>query len=421
MDRRLVVVADDLTGANDTAVQFAALGRAVTVLSLERLSEFGECPVVAVTTESRNLPAEEAARRLRETAARVRELESPAPLVYKKLDSSLRGRLGVEIDVLLDELGLDCALVAPAYPAQGRLTAGGYHLINQVPVGESDARRDPLTPVTESHLGRLLAAQSRCPVAHLDLETVMAGPAAVRGRLRQLAGSGARLIAADATTPAHLAALAEVAAAEPGVLPCGSAGLAWALAGILAAAGEDGRRAGDDLAAELSEEGRTGGVLVLCGSQTQAALRQVEAVRTERAAAVWTLDEAEQGAAEPAARELAAGRNVLVYVAPPAAGGEGSPGAARSWEEAARILTSLGELGRRLAPAARRLILTGGDTAMAVAGALGAAGLTLAGEVLPGVVAGRLRGLSGAVDGLPVVTKSGSFGDPQTLARLLAL
>ena len=62
------------------------------------------------------------------------------------------------------------------------------------------------------------------------------------------------------------------------------------------------------------------------------------------------------------------------------------------------------------------LLLTGGETAVAVCRALETASLRLDGEVEPGLARGAL--LDGPFAGLAVVTKAGGFGDPDTLVRV---
>lgn len=410
----VLVVADDLTGACDTAVQFGSWGPAVAILEPETAAEFTAFRVMALTTESRNLRPDEARQRVAGVAAGLRKVAADR-MVYKKLDSSLRGQLGVEIDALLDGLDRTWALVAPAYPDQARLTAGGFHLIRQVPVGESEISRDPLTPVTESHLGRLIAAQSRNRVGLLPLDVVAAGAVAVRDRLAALLTEGVRVVVADATTPGHLATLAGAVAADGRALPCGAAGLARALAGLFPARSAEPAGGGE---AEADGNERPGGSLTICGSQTAVSFVQVDRVREAGLAEVFALEpptvarlasEAVRRVLGEAATTLRRGHNVVVYVTARNA----------SRDEAAAILAGLGEVGRLLAPVAGRLILTGGDTAMAVCRSLGARALTVEGELLPGIVTGPLVIPGEAANGLPVVTKSGSFGDLETLVKLL--
>ena len=59
---------------------------------------------------------------------------------------------------------------------------------------------------------------------------------------------------------------------------------------------------------------------------------------------------------------------------------------------------------------------SGGDTAAAVLDALGSTGVSIQGQVITGMVQGRIRG--GLMDRLPVVTKAGAFGKTDALVRL---
>jgi uncharacterized protein YgbK (DUF1537 family) len=169
---KIAVIADDLTGANDTGVQFAKQGLAtVVLLNAGNLSSGAASDVVVIDTGSRALPAAEARARAAEAARLVKS--GGIGTVYKKIDSTLRGNLGVEIDAIMDGCGLALAVVAPAFPQNGRLTVGGLHLLNGVPLEASEIARDPKMPVCESSLPALLAGQLK------DLAAVDKPPSAV--------------------------------------------------------------------------------------------------------------------------------------------------------------------------------------------------------------------------------------------------
>src|SRR5206468_1142263 len=104
---------------------------------------------------------------------------------YKKIDSTLRGHLGQELDALLDTLGRSCALVCPAFPAQRRGLADGYLVIDPVPA-------QPL------HLPSLLARQSGRSVAAIGLDDVRGGVDRLAERLLAQRARGAELLVADA-------------------------------------------------------------------------------------------------------------------------------------------------------------------------------------------------------------------------------
>jgi uncharacterized protein YgbK (DUF1537 family) len=178
----IAVIADDITGAADTGVQFcpavgpvhmaAALGGGLTAGAVHTAG-------VAVFTNTRHADAATAADIVRQAAGKIRGLKPGR--VYKKIDSALRGNLGAEIDILLQATGASASFVAPAFPQQGRTTVNDRHLINGVPVAASEIGRDPLCPVRESRLSVLLSAQSRMPVGHVDLACVEKGAAGAAG------------------------------------------------------------------------------------------------------------------------------------------------------------------------------------------------------------------------------------------------
>src|SRR3712207_1977795 len=144
----IAIIADDLTGAADSGVQLVRAGYRTAVV-------FRGCPVpsesdldaVALDTDSRPMPAGFAAKRVVEAANAVRD----ARIVYKKMDSTLRGPVAAELVAALEATGHRTAVVAPAFPAAGRTTVGGVQLIRGAPVHETGFAEDPKTPVREAH------------------------------------------------------------------------------------------------------------------------------------------------------------------------------------------------------------------------------------------------------------------------------
>ncbi|HHW14684.1 MAG TPA: hypothetical protein GXX28_07095, partial [Firmicutes bacterium] len=245
-------------------------------------------------------------------------------------------------------------------------------------------------------------------------------------------------------TEEHLETLGEAVATEPRVLPCGSAGLAGPLARAWSpdAPAEERREpaehepAGIEVPGPADHASDRRGTLIISGTQSRAGLAQVAEVQARGTAEVKPLAPDQLAApderrrvveecARAAGGLLRDGKNVLICVQERA--GEGAPVSTESARAvSAAILSALGELGRRLAGEAGRLILTGGDTAMSVCAALGIRALAVEGELFPGVVAGRMLGAGGlssvpGIPGIQVITKAGSFGDPATLARILAV
>ena len=126
---RVLIIADDLTGALDTAAPFAQTGRQVlAVMRHEDIaSAIGAAPdVMAISTSSRHLSAAEAYQRVLSAAEQLRAF---APdLAFKKVDSRLKGNVVPEVRAMLQGLGMESAIFAPALPDQGRFVVGGHVL-----------------------------------------------------------------------------------------------------------------------------------------------------------------------------------------------------------------------------------------------------------------------------------------------------
>jgi uncharacterized protein YgbK (DUF1537 family) len=441
------VVADDLTGAMDAGHEFAARGTE-TVLTLggegiEPIEGIGgtedvestegvegiESGVLVVDTGSRSARAAEAIRVV-EAAIEAHS----AGVVYKKIDSTLRGNVVPEIDAAIAASGADLALLAPAFPATGRTTMGGTHLIESVPVSEAleDSDENP----TSAHLPTLLA-DSAYPVSTCPVERVDRGPEAIGESL-----SGTErpaIVACDGRTEAHLEAIARAAAGADGnVLYVGSAGLARHVrfpgdgsGGREASGGEptDGESA--DSGSTASDRRGTRRVLGIAGSANPWTTAQVAALPDERVVvfdaqrAVTDLDAAAAEASARAIEALSKEGTTVVTSAPDG----GAIGRTREAGAAAGAAEGVGErIERALAALAGEvytecppdgLLLTGGAVAASVLDELDAAGIRFTGEAIErGVPVGTIVG--GRADGAAVVTKAGGFGTERTIANCLA-
>ena len=393
MKPTIAIVADDLTGSGDTAVQFVRAGWC-THLSIGGADEALSGPahdgveVLAVTTNSRALTAADAAEVIR---VNVRQLRSAGVTrLYKKVDSTLRGAFKAEIDAARDAWRDDAiAVVCPAFPATGRTVEQGILYVNGKPVTETSAATDPVTPVTESHIPTLLGCAHVAPRAEDTPETLAA-------RIAQAGGA----VVVDAATDADLERLARaVGLLGERALPVGAGGLAVPLARVWAGADQ------------------TAPVVVVVTSQHSAARAQAAALQAA-GADTWSpsleqlADDAQwQAWSQPllqahAQAPLEAGTILLL-----------APEGQRAGLDSDTVADRLGSLAAQLIAASRAagVVATGGDGARSVLVALQANGIALVDEVMGGVPLGTLTG--GTAAGLPVVTKAGGFGTEDVLVR----
>ncbi|NLI91121.1 MAG: four-carbon acid sugar kinase family protein [Peptococcaceae bacterium] len=205
------VVADDLTGANGSGVLLVNKGfRVLSIVHYERLNEKIDHKYdgVVVNTCSRGIPSEEA----KERVLNAIQVLKTAGIQYfgKRIDSTLRGNLGAEIEGALSGLDSDyIALVVPAYPSLGRVTAGGYLLVNGIPVQQTDAGKDPKTPILSSLVTEEIARQTSLPLAFIHLDVVLQGPEKLKEQIKAAAAEQKKIIIIDATTDGHIACIAQ--------------------------------------------------------------------------------------------------------------------------------------------------------------------------------------------------------------------
>ncbi|MEH6973988.1 four-carbon acid sugar kinase family protein, partial [Bacillus sp. JJ675] len=205
---KIGVIADDLTGGNGTGVKLTKLGYTVaTMVFYENLPSSEEINGVIIDTDSRYAKEEVAHRRVKTAAANLKKWKTD--IVCKRIDSTVRGNIGTELDTLLHELGEESiAVVVPAYPDSGRIVSGGYLLIHGVPVQLSDVGKDPVKPVTESHIPKLVQKQSDHQVAGIGLETILAGKEAIEADMLEKIQKGARILVPDAITNENIESIA---------------------------------------------------------------------------------------------------------------------------------------------------------------------------------------------------------------------
>jgi uncharacterized protein YgbK (DUF1537 family) len=406
---RLAIIADDLTGAADAAGAFAARGlTTILVLDDNGLPDAGSADVVALSTDSRRRSVDDAADRTRRAAKQVSatvDLGAPCS-IYKKIDSTLRGHPGPELAAVMEALGIDRALIAPAFPAQGRTVIGGCLLIDGVPLERTDfapARLEP-GPVAGSDLAaRFAVGPSAIRMASIDV--VRSDSAAL---LSTLQAPG--IVIADAAWEDDLRSLARRALQAKIPLCCGSAGLARALAEAMPHS---------SIPPPLIHTKRSGPILVVAASRHPRTVRQIDAAVRHGAGGPLLIEPDPDQIAHPRLEHgstldailtgLSEGRTVVLSVS--------RTGDARATPPA--IVRGLGLLTHAIAQTVSLggLIVTGGDAALGVVSALGASAIQVLGEVEPGIPWGM--SLGGDADGLPIVTKAGGFGREETLTAAI--
>ncbi len=232
------IIADDLTGANDTALQFFMKGSNTEIIfeADENLQKHSNVGTFALTTETRNTDVKTAAKKVWENSVKIKENLS-VEYFYKKIDSTLRGNIAVETLSVLDAIEYDAAVIAPAFIPEGRITIGGYQLLKGVPIERTDAARDARAPIYDSYIPDILKKQVNenlyDSIAVIELKTVAKGAGPITTKLNELISQGKKLIVTDAVSAVDLEQVVlAITKSQYNILPVGSAGLASALSNV---------------------------------------------------------------------------------------------------------------------------------------------------------------------------------------------
>jgi D-threonate/D-erythronate kinase len=396
----VLVIADDLTGANATGALFARLGLRTRTLAAGsgQTCSPQRTDVTVVTTGTRRLPPKAAAARVAEVLGGQHDPQ----LLVKRVDTTLRGPIAAELAVMLahrrgQRPGRVAALAVPAYPAAGRITVGGLHLLDGTPLARGPAAVDPVTPVHSSRVAELLVAGTPLTAAEVHLDVLDGDDHAVAETLAAALDS-ADVTVVDAATDADLARLAAAAAS---IRPD--------MADIVAVdSGPFGAAYCDALG--ITAQARRHPVLVVVGSPAEKTRRQLEAATHATGARIHMVGE-DLGSGEVAALAIDAidaGAAVVGWHVPPL-----SPDRDRTWAQ--QVPSWLAAAARQVL-AARQVagvFACGGEVAAATLDGLQARGLDITAEVQPLVVAGRIIG--GPWNRLPIVTKGGLVGDENAI------
>lgn len=430
MGQRWLIISDDLTGGADTGVKFCQNGLKTLLVTYRGgrridFAQYAAADALVINTDSRALPPASASALIGE----LLETYDRAifPVIYKKIDSTLRGNIGPETDAILRAAKIPLAFLTPALPRQGRILSGGIMTIGGRPLALTEFARDAVSPVTESHIGRLIQRQSSNQVGLIEHADVSSGSVHLTAAIEREQLSGSRIVIFDAVRQSDLARIAEAAMNMADIpLLVGSGGLAEEVARNVSLAGEPGAEP------QPRRRGPFKHIFIVSGSASGVTHEQLK--RLEKDAGVPCFEmgrsffltggtenpEAGDSFSSRAAAALIAGR-CAVKIGPerlPETSPDLSPMHAEIIKRLGSMVISVLK-NRELDPKGIALVLTGGETAMGVLNALGVDGVEIEREILDGIVMSRPAGKPW--EDLTVVTKAGGFGKEDALEKILEI
>jgi len=414
----LYIIADDLTGATDTGVQLSKQGYETTVY-LGNIPENNNCNndkkkhVRVVDCESRELPPHKAKLKIKEILNSIHFTKND--IVYKKVDSTLRGNIMIEIEETMKITEKDLCIFTPAYPENKRVVAGGYLLINNVLLEESDYIDKNIGKYGgESYIPKLLNLNANIPIDLIDIKEIIKGPENLKTQIDKLKKDQKQLILFDATNNTHLENIIKSTnTIKESVLYAGSAGLANHLSKL-------------DMKNEAKKEFEIKKTrdpfLMVIGSRRNIIDTQIKYLNEKVEVEEVKIDIKEMYHNKKEYMEnyidkvrSYINKNNHVIIRPILKSGEEIQGL--DYEETkTEVRNLLGEITSNIIKAMEinKILLSGGDTAIGVCKFLKIDKLKILKEILPGIPLSEVSNSK-----LQIVTKAGGFGDEKSLYKII--
>jgi uncharacterized protein YgbK (DUF1537 family) len=419
------IIADDLTGASDTGIQFRKYGlKTKVIVDPDKLEQFlDNDEILAINSNTRPLKSEKAYKRVYEISCKLKK--AGFGLIYKKVDSTFRGNPGIELEAVMDALGSKLAILVPSYPDNGRCMVNGHLKVASVFNNGNNVENIGLTDENEQglcHVPTIIQKQMRRKVANIDLKTVCEGSSAILDAVEELYKEGYQVLTIDAVTKDDLnnIALACKLLPEATVL-AGAAGFAAYLPEVMGLSSNN----------LLKLPSKDGMILVVAGTCNPTTRRQIEEVLKNVNANLIKIDtdriisgmahEEVQNVAQKIQKHVETQKiktnPMIVAVDTLFKLTKENEYPINKWGKA--IASAIGEIVGMLVDnnIVQCLVITGGDTALHVLNALKARGIDLEEEILAGIPLGRLFG--GKAHDIPIVTKAGGFGSPTALLEVI--
>ncbi len=395
-----MIIADDLTGALDTGLQFANAGLKTVYLpnheTLESCLTTTSADVLVVNSQSRSVSSQAAYQKVQKIAKKINGIQ-----IYKKIDSTMRGNIGSELDALFDECELSKVILTPAFPKLGRVVKNGEILAHGESLLTSGFSEQTGIPI-HNHIPTLLRSQTNRSVSEINVDLQTLNTSQVCDLIKE---DSAEILVFDAVTNKDLQRLGEaIHRLGQGFIGCGSAGLAHAIAGLLTVQS-------DKHSFSLSTPIPL--TLFVIGSRHQNTIAQIEQIlKRENVVAVEVPVSGDtENTHNVTARTIELmHENINVVLRPGAS--QWMP--SQSYEIADTLGAVALEIVKKVDPT---LVLCGGDTAHSVIRALDPSSLCILEEFRPGIPISILQG--GIFHGKKVFSKAGGFGEAEIFAELL--
>ena len=401
--KKYAIIADDLTGGMDSGIQAGKQGLSATlVIDREKIGKLmSSMDIVVINTSSRGYSKGEAYQSVKEAIKTLSDQK--VELLYKKIDSTIRGNLGAELDAILDNMCIDMIFVNPALPSAGRKVIDGELFLDGKKITETGFKDDMISPVKYSFIPDLIKEQT---VRDVGLITKIQGEdlSNLVKKIRDHHKKGIEILVSDAYTDNHLLnSIVAVKKSGLNVILCGSAGLLEAYFSVF------NKQVYDEKKVKIKK----GNALVITSSLNKITNQQIMLAKERLKTEVVKLsidnmyNKSETKRLVKKIEQMVNGNKDVILTTDE-----------RRSSDPPKVVNSLAEVLYKLKVGnLAGVMIIGGDTALGCCKRIKAQGIEILSELEPYVPIGKVVG--GKYKGLPIITKAGGLGEKDAVIKAI--
>lgn len=405
---KFIAIADDFTGSNDCGIQLKNYGLStVTILNIGYMNDMSGYDAVVIDSETRSMTKEDSYKKIIKIGTNIKELTGEN-IIFKKIDSTLRGNIGSEIEALDFSLKPELVVFAPAYPKNNRTTVHGRQYLNGVSIDKTELSKDPKNPILTADIHKILMTDTDLDFVHVEIDSIRNNEIC-----KILQKNNSKYFFFDAQVDEDLNKIVEqVLSVDKKVLWVGSAGLTDAIINLI-----------NPFKKKLYP------ILVVVGSVTSISAVQAQEAMTNEGvfglninieSVIMSPEKEKYRILAETLKHMDEGLDVILTTALERDNLVTASYLSKDLEMtlseiSCKIAGFMGEIVYNILELRRvsGMVLTGGDTAINIINKLSAKGSILEVEVEMGVPLVTLLG--GPFEGLPMITKAGAFGKSDTI------
>ena len=200
----VLIISDDLTGACNSASYFIKNSCGIKVLlectniTEETLNSLRNDEVVVLNTNTRTEEKKQVYLKIKKLSRLIPFLGKK--LLIKKIDTAYRGNVAIELDAIIEVLDLKLCFIINSIPSMGRITVGGFQIINGKVLENTEFTDDPYDKIKTSFIPDILGKSLKRKIGLVSLQDIKKGLNYIQKKIKINVSKGNEILVFDSVT-----------------------------------------------------------------------------------------------------------------------------------------------------------------------------------------------------------------------------